>query len=522
MTPSYALPSPSPLRVESMSKPVNIRSVSFRKGVLPATAAALAAVVLSASWAAAESPKVAPSRRPNIVLFLIDDLGWTDLSCMGSKLYETPNLDRLAADGLRFTHAYSACTVCSPTRAAVLTGKYPARLHITDWIPGQAQRPHSKLLLPDWTKQLPLEETTLAELLKGAGYATASVGKWHLGDAGFEPTRQGFDVNIGGTKAGSPPGYFGPASLPGIELKAGESLTERLTEEAARFIESHREEPFFIYFPHYTVHTPLQAKPDVVEKYRAKIERLGLAETDVQAPRDLQRQHPQQHPVYAAMIESMDQSVGRIMQTLDRLQLADDTIILFTGDNGGLQSSTDNRPARVGKGSAYEGGVRVPLIVKYPRAGKPNGTSDAAMISIDYVPTLLDLAGLPASATPIDGVSFAGLLRGGPAPQRSDLFWHYPHYHAGGATPYGAVRSGDWRLIEFYEDGRVELYNLRDDVGESRDLAQAEPSRTAELHKRLQAWRTSVGAQMPAPNPNFDAAKDAMPVRRKPGAKPKA
>ncbi len=482
------------------------------KSVLATTIACLGVALVPASAPAAEADV---ARRPNIVLFLIDDLGFTDNSFTGSKLYETPHIDRLAKSGLTFTHAYSACTVCSPTRAAVLTGKYPARLHVTDWIAGHV-RPHAKLRVPDWTKHLPLEETTLAELLKSAGYATASVGKWHLGNEGYEPTRQGFDVNIGGTHAGSPPGYFGPASLPGVELKAGESLTERLTEEAARFINDHRAGPFFVYFPHYTVHTPLQAKPAVVEKYREKLKRLGRDAAAKPGPRNLQTQHEHDNAVYAAMIESLDDSVGRIVQVLDELKLTDDTLILFTGDNGGLQSSTDNRPARVGKGSAYEGGVRVPLVVKYPRRVKPGISTDAPAMSIDFLPTLVELADIARPPGPIDGVSLAPLLRGAAATTPRDLFWHYPHYHPGGATPYGAVRSGYWRLIEFYEDDRVELYNLRNDEGERRDLAKAEPSRVDELRRKLHDWRRAVGAQMPSPNPDHDAEKDARPVRGRP------
>ncbi|MGC3970198.1 MAG: sulfatase [Pirellulales bacterium] len=478
----------------------------------------LIVVALLLAWAStnsAESRAADSARRPNIIVFLIDDLGFTDLSGSGSKLYETPHLDRLAEQGVKFTHAYSACTVCSPTRAALLTGKYPARLHITDWIAGQ-QRPFAKLQIPDWTKFLPLEETTLAELLKPAGYATASVGKWHLGGEGYEPTRQGFDVNIGGDARGAPKNYFAPYNIPSLaEGPQGESLTERLTIEAEKFIEAHREQPFFIYFPHYTVHTPLQAKPEVVAKYQAKIERLGLAVPTADAPRDLQTQHPQRNATYAAMIESMDDSVGRITAALDRLKLSEDTIVMFTGDNGGLMSSTDNAPARVGKGSAYEGGVRVPLIVRYPKGAAAGATCDDPVVTVDFVPTLLELAGLPAAPVPIDGVSFIPLLKQTGKLARTDIFWHYPHYHAGGATPYGAIRSGDWRLVEFYEDDRVELYNLRDDEGERRDLAQSDPERAKSLREKLHAWRKEVGAQMPSPNPNYDAAKDAAQGRGK-------
>jgi arylsulfatase A-like enzyme len=480
---------------------------------------------VAAAWSAV-GPATAAQRQPNVIFFLIDDLGFTDLACTGSQLYETPHLDRLASEGMKFTHAYSACTVCSPTRAATLTGKYPARLHITDWIAGH-KRPNARLKIPDWTQYLPHDEVTIAERLKEAGYATASVGKWHLGGAEYGPTTQGFDVNLGGTQAGSPPGYFGPAKLPGIELAKDESLTERLTAEAIRFVETNKDKPFFVYFPHYTVHTPLQARPEVVERYRKKIEAMQL---DAEQVKDYSTQHPQNNAVYAAMIESMDDSVGGVMAALDRLGLSDDTIIFFTGDNGGLMRSTDNRPARVGKGSAYEGGVRVPLIVRYPKAIAAGSTSDAAVMSIDYFPTILELCGLPAAKqpnaqtpatrSPIDGVSVAPVLKQTGPLARTELFWHYPHYHPGGATPYGAIRDGDWRLVEFYEDNHVELYNLRDDVGEKNDLAAKDPSRADALQKRLHAWRAEVGAQMPTSNPDYDAEKDAAQDRNRAAKKP--
>jgi arylsulfatase A-like enzyme len=473
--------------------------------------------VVAALTQFAASVEAATYPKPNVIFFLIDDWGWTDLACMGSKLYETPNLDKLASQGMKFTQAYSACTVCSPTRAAVMTGKYPARLHVTDWIAGH-NRPFAKLKIPDWTKYLPLEETTIAELLKQQQYATASIGKWHLGGEGYEPTQQGFDVNIGGDHRGSPPSYFSPYNIPTLsDGPKGESLTDRLTAEAIQFIEKQNGRPFFIYFPHYTVHTPLQAKPEVVAKYQAKLKRMNIEEAD---NADLQKQHRQNNPIYAAMVESVDDSVGAVMAALDRLKLADDTLIFLTGDNGGLMRSTDNSPARVGKGSAYEGGVRVPLIVRYPRAVKPGGETDVPVMSIDYLPTILELVDPMRNPPVVDGVSFAGLLRGQAPPSRTELFWHYPHYHPGGATPYGAIRDGDWRLVEFYEDNRIELYNLRDDVGEKSDLATKDPSRADALRKRLHAWRDEVGAQMPTPNPDYNPAKDAAQGRpRKPAKK---
>jgi arylsulfatase A-like enzyme len=469
---------------------------------------ALSFALLAAGVAhGADQPAAKASRPPNIIFILVDDYGWTDLSCYGSKFYETPNIDRLAGEGMRFTNAYAACTVCSPTRAAVMTGKYPARLHVTDWIAGH-NRPNAKLKIPDWTLHLPLEETTIAEALKPAGYTTASIGKWHLGGEGFEPTRQGFDVNIGGTHMGQPPSYFFPYSkrannkkrpavnLPGLEEgQAGEYLTDRLGDEAIKFITENKDRPFYIYLPHYAVHTPLQAKQEMVAKFQAK--------ADPQAP--------QHNPTYAAMIESMDQSVGRIMAHLAALNLADNTIVVFTGDNGGLvlNQVTSNVPLRAGKGSAYEGGVRVPLIVRYPPLVKAGTTCDEPVISVDYFPTLVELAGAKsvkqADKKPaVDGVSIARLLKDSDATLgREAIYWHYPHYHPGGATPYSAIRAGDFRLVEFFEDDHVELYNLKDDLSETTDLAAKLPAKRDELHQKLQAWRDSVGAQYPTANPAY-------------------
>lgn len=447
------------------------------------------------------------SRPPNVVLFLIDDLGWTDLGCYGSSFYETPHIDRLAASGLRLTSGYAACTVCSPTRAAILTGKYPARLHLTDWIAGH-QRPYAKLRVPPWRQYLPHEETTVAEMLADRGYVTCHVGKWHLGDEAYWPTTQGFQYNIGGNHRGQPPSYFFPYERPGIPLPGlsrgmpGEYLTDRLTDEALAFIDKHRDRPFFLYFPHYAVHTPLEAKADKIAKYQAK------ARAD----------QPQHNATYAAMIESVDESVGRVMARLEALQLRDQTIVIFTSDNGGLELNqvTDNAPLRDGKGSAYEGGVRVPWIIAYPPLVAPGSVSDTPVMSIDVLPTLWELCSpRPGTPPPCDGISLAQLLRKPDHSFDRPLFWHYPHYHPGGATPYGAVRQGDWRLIEFYEDGRLELYNLREDLGESRDLAATHPEKRDELHRLLQEWRTAAGAQMPTPNPDYDPARDQAPRAKK-------
>jgi len=457
----------------------------------------------------------AAERPPNVVLILIDDMGWTDLSCYGSKFYETPNIDRLASSGMRLTHSYSACTVCSPTRSAVMTGKYPARLHITDWIAGH-QRPFAKLKVPDWTQYLPHDEITIAETFKAHGYATCHIGKWHLGGEKYVPTTQGFDINIAGTHAGSPPTYFFPyknnnGSLPGLEQgKPDEYLTDRLTDEAIAYISAAKDKPFFLYLPFYAVHTPLMAKPEKIAKYQAK------ARPD----------NPQHHATYAAMVESLDEGIGRLLAHLENLKLRDNTIVVFTSDNGGLKLNqvTSNDPARDGKGSAYEGGVRVPYIFSHPPKIRAGSTSDAATISLDLFPTLVDLCGLELKGNKPawDGVSVAPvLLEKGTVP-RDALYWHYPHYHPGGAIPYGAVRAGDWRLVEFYEDGKTELYNLKDDVSESKDLAASQPQKRDELLSMLRKWRNDVGAQMPTPNPNYDAERDSQQNAGKGKGKAKA
>jgi arylsulfatase A-like enzyme len=429
--------------------------------------------------------------RPNVILVLVDDMGWKDLSCQGSDFYQTPHVDRLAASGMRFTSGYAACPVCSPTRAAMLTGQYPARLHLTDWIAGH-ERPHAKLRIPDWTKRLPLEQVTIAERLKEAGYATASIGKWHLGGTGLSPKEQGFDVNLGGTDKGQPPSYFSHYGIPTLpDGPPGEYLTDREASEAVAFIEANRDRPFFLYLPHHCVHTPLQAKPEVAAKYAAK--RPGI---------------PPKRAAYAAMVESVDDALGTILDALDRLGIRDRTAIIFTSDNGGQSSITDMKPLRAGKGSAYEGGVRVPLVVSWPGVTVAGSTSDVPVITPDIPATILDLASVgPAPAQPLDGASLAGVLRGGSL-ARDAIYWHYPHYHPGGATPSSAVRSGPWRLVHFYEDDRSELYDLAADPGETIDLATKQPDKAAELRGRLDAWLADVGAQLPTPNPDADPARD--------------
>jgi len=441
----------------------------------------------------------APATPPNIIFVLVDDLGWTDLGCFGSSFYETPNIDRLAAQGMRFSQAYSACTVCSPTRASVMTGQYPARLHITDWIGGH-KRPFAKLSVPEWTLRLSPEIPNVAQVLKSTGYATASIGKWHLGPQDCWPERQGFDVNAGGCDKGQPPSYFSPYKIPTLaDGPDGEFLSDRLTSEALTFIEKHRDRPFFIYLAHYAVHTPLMAKKKAIEKYQGK----AVAGA------------PHSNATYAALVESVDESVGRLLAKLDELKLSERTVIVFTSDNGGLRSVTSNVPLRAGKGSAYEGGVRVPLIVKWPGVTKPGSVTSEPVISADYFPTLLAMAG--ASGPPahiVDGESLVPVLSQQGSLTRDALYWHYPHYHPGGATPYGAIREGEYRLVEFYEDRRVELYNLKEDIGEQQDLAAKLPGKAAALRKKLADWRGRVNAQMPVANPAHDAEKDKVKKHR--------
>ncbi len=460
-------------------------------------------------------PAVADDARPNVVLIVADDLGWADLGCYGSKFHRTPNLDRLAAGGVRFTQAYAASPVCSPSRAALLTGKHPARLHLTDWLTGRPDQPSQKLLRPAIEMQLPLAEVTLAEALKPSGYATAHVGKWHLGGDGFSPDRQGFDLNIAGDDSGSPLSYMAPffnakKAMPGLkDAPKGQYLPDRLTIEAERFIEANKARPFFLYMPHYSVHLPMVAKPDMVAGY---------------AKWDGTPHGRQENPIYAAMLESLDESVGRIVAKLDETGLSDRTLIVFTSDNGGLATleganspATCNAPLREGKGYLYEGGIRVPLIARWPGKIRP-GVENTPVGGADLFPTLIELA-TGADAPNLDGVSLAKLLtdRNPIAPR--PLFWHYPHYSNQGGRPSGAIREGDWKLIEDFQTGRRELFHLGRDPGESRNLAGSEAERVRTMAAKLAAWRDEVHAQMPTPNPSYSPnpqAKDGkitLPAR---------
>jgi arylsulfatase A-like enzyme len=454
--------------------------------------------------AAAAGPGVT---KPNIVFILADDLGCMDISPNNPRtFYVTPNLQKLAGQAVRFTDAYAACPVCSPTRASILTGKYPARLHLTDFIGG---RRTGKLLPAEYLDHLPIEEFNLARALKEAGYVTAIMGKWHLGGAPFLPESQGFDVNVGAFASGAPSSYFSPYRNPKLaDGPAGEYLTDRLTDEAVKFIAATTNRPFFLYLAHYAVHIPLQAKAEVQSMYEAKQPPAAPGGRFLEEGKVRTRQ-VQDHTTYAAMVQSLDESVGRILKQLDASQMAQRTIVIFFSDNGGLStaegSPTSNMPFRGGKGWLYEGGIREPLLIKWPGVAKPGSVCQVPVISTDFYPTLLEMAGLPLRPKQhLDGVSLASLIKTGWPPERKAMFWHYPHYSNQGGPPGCAVRAGDWKLLRFFEDKGVELYNLKNDPGERHDLAAMQPEKISELNALLDGFLKDTGAAMMRPNPVYN------------------
>ncbi|MEA2063687.1 MAG: sulfatase, partial [Gemmatimonadota bacterium] len=378
-------------------------------------------LALSSARACAETGK---DTKLNFVFILIDDMGWADSACYGSTFYQTPNLDKLASQGMRFTDAYAAAPVCSPTRASVMTGKYPARLHLTNFLVGRFVPENSRILPPDYRLELPLEEVTIPEALKPAGYVSAHIGKWHLGDEPYYPQHQGFDLNVGGSHIGMPRDFFYPewGDKPPIDGRHGEYLTDRLTEEAENFIEKNRDKPFFLHLAHYAVHVPIQAKKDIIKKYQSRLKPGNVHD----------------NTVYAAMIESVDESVGRVMKKLEDLGIADRTVVIFTSDNGGLSvkegdfkhtPATSNAPLRAGKGYLYEGGIREPMIVRWPTEIEPGSVCDVAVTSVDFFPTILEMAGIePDPGNPVDGVSLVPLLNQTGPLDREAIFWHYPHF----------------------------------------------------------------------------------------------
>lgn len=465
----------------------------------------------------------APNDQPfNVVFILIDDMGWTDTAGFGSTFYETPYLDQLMQESMRFTSGYAACPVCSPTRASILTGKTPALLKQTDWIPGRRNRADQKLLQVEDRDYLDLEERTLANILNDAGYTTAHIGKWHLGLGDeYLPQYRGFDINIAGNERGSPPSYYYPYSrkdwrdttkifqltdlLEGGE--EGEYLTDRLAEEAASFISANKDTPFFLHFSQYAVHTPLQSRPDLKEKYEARYTPYSdSTDFSYEGKRPVRIEH--NHPTYAGMVESMDASVGRIMRALEENNIDERTIVIFFSDNGGLSTSegwpTANVPLRTGKGWLYEGGIRVPMLIKWPGISDQQQTCDIPVSSIDFVPTILDMVGLDNQIPQdVEGISLVPLLEGNETLDRSRLYWHYPHYSNQGGKPGGAVRAGNLKLIENYEDNSLELYDLSADIEEKHNLIETMPHIGDSLRQQLNTWRRTVEAQMPQPNPDY-------------------
>jgi arylsulfatase A len=449
--------------------------------------------------------------QPNFVFLLVDDLGWGDFGCYGAEFYETPNIDRLADQGMRFTNGYAACTVCSPSRAAIMTGRYPARLKLTDWITGH-KFPYAKLSVPEWNTRMEHERVTLPEALKEGGYQSIFLGKWHLmpiGQPDFEehfPTDHGFDINIGGREWGQPKGkgkYFSPFDMPNLsDGQPGDFLTDNLTDAAVDYLDSlENGQPFLMYFSYYTLHGPIMATPELVKKYEEKAKTFDNTKNEWLNPKR------------AGMVESLDDSVGRIMDKLEAMGVAENTVIILTGDNGGDRDQT-TAGLKGYKGFSHEGGVREPLIVKWPGNTEPGSTCDVPVIGTDFYPTMLEMAGLPLKPEEhMDGRSIVSLLKGKDCLGRDNLYWHYPHYHR--TMPYGAVRSGNMKLIEFFEDGALELYDLKSDPNETSNLATQYPEKAQELLKQLKAWRASVGAQMMTPNPDYDPEKAKEKARRK-------
>ncbi|WP_161604283.1 sulfatase [Roseiconus nitratireducens] len=499
---------------------------------------------------------MAVERPPNVVLFLVDDLGWRDLGCYGSPSYQTPNIDRFAQSAVRFTDAYAACHVCSPTRASILTGKYPARLKLTDWLPGRKDFPFQRLLNAEIEPAVPSDEVTLAEVFRDHGYRTAHLGKWHLGEEPLGPTSQGFEMQVPRWNKGWPKaGYFAPFQMEGLVADDGSYLTDCLTDHAVDFIRANQQSPFFLYLAHFAVHDPIQGPKELVDQYeqafdarvfdgpeyglegnpddevslsRSELSELmsrpGWSGFRVLPRRTVKIKQRQDNPQFAAMVQSVDRSLGRLIGLLEELKIHDETIIVFFSDNGGMSAanfgnprrripsdrldkafSTSNLPLRAGKGWLYEGGIRVPLIIRWTGDGRAGAVCPTPVISTDLYPTILEMAGLdPLPEQHQDGVSLVPLLRGEKRIDRQAIYWHFPHYsNHGMQSPGGAVRSGDFKLIEYFENGTHQLFNLRSDPGEKNDLSDTLPDKAAELKSMLKVWRTEVGAEMMEVNPQF-------------------
>ena len=458
---------------------------------LKAFSAPIAALVLAASALSScdQSPDQ-EARPPNIVFLLLDDMGYADIGAYGNTYHRTPTIDRLAKEGIRFTNAYAAAPNCSPTRASILTGRWPARTGVTQYLPGNVL-PYARMLQAELPVGLPLDEAILPEPLAKAGYTTASVGKWHLGGGDYLPDRRGFGESFASEHWGSHSTMFAPFRIPVPGATDGDYLTDLLTDAAERFIERNRDTPFFLYMSYYSVHSPIQAKPELIDAY-----------ADRNDPSE------RNNAVYAAMVEGVDRSVQRLMAKLEQLGLDENTAVFFFSDNGGVPRRAFNGGFRSGKGYLWEGGIREPLIVHWPGTVQPGSVEDTPVTSVDFYPTILDMAGAAdVAGHTTDGVSLVPLLEGSGMIERPALYWHYPHYSNAGSPPMGAIRQGPWKLLEFFEDSHVELYNLETDPAETTDLAETESQRAQSMREELAAWRDSVGARLTAPNPEFDAAR---------------
>lgn len=511
---------------------------------------------------------IAKKEKLNVIFFLVDDMGWKDVGYAGSKFYETPHIDHFAKEGVRFTQAYAACHVCSPSRASILTGEYPARLHLTDWLPGRGEFPFQKLKNAEKVQHLPYDQPTLPKVLKENGYRTALIGKWHLGEDSASTLRQGFDLHIPDYNRGWATTYFSPYGMKGLEGgPKGEYLTDRLTSEALKFIEQNKDNPFFLYISHFAVHDPLHGKPDLVEKYEKKLKSMEqqqgpsyILEGNPDTPdpssreelnallndkryesftnlpdRTVKIKQYQDNPQFAAMVETVDESLGCVLSKLKNLGLTDKTIVIFFSDNGGMSAanfnnpkavipvddlnnafSTSNLPLRGGKGWLYEGGIREPMIIKWPNEDQPGTVCNVPVISTDFYPTILNMLGIPfpQGQHNQDGMSIVPLLKNEQETakkkiEKRAMYWHFPQYsNHGQQSPGGAVRYGDYKLIEYYEHNTVQLFDIKNDPGEQHDLAQLKPARIKELTKMLHTWLTSVNANMPTPNPSYDPALD--------------
>lgn len=470
------------------------------------------------------------SEKPNFLVILVDDFGWTDLGCYGSTFYETPNIDKLASEGIRFTNGYASCPVSSPSRAGIQTGQYPNRTGVTDWLPGRQayEKPCAtdRWISPPLPVGMNLNKITIAENLKSAGYTTFFAGKWHLGETpGYWPEHQGYDINIGGCYLGSPHknakddanGYFAPYGNPRLEDgPAGEYLPERLTRETLHFIEKNKDKPFLAFLSFYLVHNPLQGKQDLIDKYMKKREKMGIDKSNemnlhpswakyATCGESYKERLIQGNPVYAAMVQALDDNVGKILNYLQQSGLDKNTVIVFTSDNGGLStaegSPTSNLPLRGGKGWLYEGGIRVPYIFRYPTEKKKGFVNSMPISNIDVLPTMLAFAGIkPLQGDTIDGMNLLPYMEKSTYPERT-LFWDYPHYSNQGGDPGSVIRKGNYKLIDNYETGRLELYDLKNDQGEQHDLSKQLPRLRDQLFKELTSWRKQTHSKTMSPNP---------------------